>query len=93
MVLSHFETDRTDAKFERMVQPRGQDEFGVSSGRRVVLSGAAGFIGSHFCDRLLAEGFDVTGLDNLLTGSEANIAHLRGNPHFRFILHDVTTAA
>jgi dTDP-glucose 4,6-dehydratase len=58
--------------------------------RRAVISGAAGFIGSHFCDRLLAEGFDVTALDNLLTGSERNIAHLRTNPHFRFILHDVT---
>jgi dTDP-glucose 4,6-dehydratase len=58
--------------------------------RRVVLSGAAGFIGSHFCDRLLAEGFDVTGLDNLLTGSERNIAHLEGNPHFRFLFQDVT---
>ena len=58
--------------------------------RSAVISGAAGFIGSHFCDRLLAEGFQVTALDNLLTGSEANIAHLRSNPHFRFIFHDVT---
>ncbi len=58
--------------------------------RRAIISGAAGFIGSHFCDRLLAEGFEVTALDNLLTGSENNIAHLRGNPRFRFILHDVT---
>ena len=60
------------------------------SGRRAVISGAAGFIGSHFCDRLLAEGFEVTAVDNLLTGSEANLAHLRGNPRFRFILHDIT---
>jgi dTDP-glucose 4,6-dehydratase len=58
----------------------------------VVISGAAGFIGSHFCDRLLAEGYEVTALDNLLTGSERNLEHLRGNPHFRFILHDVTKA-
>ncbi len=58
----------------------------------MVISGAAGFIGSHFCDRLLAEGYEVTALDNLLTGSERNLEHLRGNPHFRFILHDVTKA-
>jgi dTDP-glucose 4,6-dehydratase len=58
--------------------------------RHAVISGAAGFIGSHFCDRLLAEGYEVTALDNLLTGSERNLAHLKGNPHFRFILHDVT---
>jgi dTDP-glucose 4,6-dehydratase len=56
-----------------------------------VISGAAGFIGSHFCDRLLAEGFEVTALDNLLTGSERNIVHLRENQRFHFILHDVTT--
>jgi dTDP-glucose 4,6-dehydratase len=55
-----------------------------------VISGAAGFIGSHFCDRLLSEGYEVTALDNLLTGSEANIAHLRDNPHFRFVPQDVT---
>ncbi len=58
--------------------------------RRAVISGAAGFIGSHFCDRLLAEGFEVTALDNFLTGSEANIAHLKDNPKFQFILQDVT---
>ncbi len=62
----------------------------MSNPSKVVISGAAGFIGSHFCDRLLTEGFDVTALDSLLTGSERNIAHLRGNPHFHFILHDVT---
>jgi len=58
--------------------------------RRALISGAAGFIGSHFCDRLLAEGCEVLALDNLLTGSERNIEHLRGNPAFRFRLHDVT---
>lgn len=57
---------------------------------RLVVSGAAGFIGSHLCDRLLAEGHVVIGLDNLLTGSKANLAHLEGNPQFRLTLHDVT---
>src|SRR5437764_3972742 len=59
--------------------------------KHVVVSGAAGFLGSHMCDRLLAEGLAVTGLDNLLTGVERNLDHLRGNPNFEFRRHDVTT--
>jgi len=57
---------------------------------RVIVSGAAGFIGSHICDRLLAEGHTVVGLDNFLTGSEQNLAHLARHPGFRFIRQDVT---
>ncbi len=59
-------------------------------GRHAVISGAAGFIGSHFCDRLLAEGYRVTALDNFLTGSRRNIAHLTGNSAFTFVEQDVT---
>jgi len=55
-----------------------------------MVTGAAGFLGSHLCDRLLAEGHEVTGLDNLITGNIHNIEHLSGNPGFRFIKHDVT---
>lgn len=55
-----------------------------------LISGAAGFIGSHLCDRLLAEGHSVTGLDNLITGSRNNIAHLAGDRRFCFLLADVT---
>lgn len=54
------------------------------------MTGAAGFLGSHLCDRLLRDGHDVLGMDNLLTGSLANIAHLEGNSRFRFVRHDVT---
>jgi dTDP-glucose 4,6-dehydratase len=61
-----------------------------SAFRRAAISGAAGFLGSHFCDRLLAEGFEVIGLDNLLTGSEHNIRHLESDPRFHFRRHDVT---
>lgn len=57
---------------------------------RVLITGAAGFIGSHLCDRFIAEGHDVVAMDNLLTGSMDNIAHLFGNGRFEFIKHDVS---
>jgi dTDP-glucose 4,6-dehydratase len=59
--------------------------------KRVLITGAAGFIGSHLCDRFLKENYHVTGMDNLLTGSMSNIQHLLSDPHFAFIHHDVTT--
>lgn len=55
-----------------------------------LISGAAGFIGSHLCDRLLADGDSVVALDNLITGSRRNLAHLAGHPRFRFIECDVS---
>ncbi len=58
--------------------------------KRVVITGAAGFIGSHLAETLLDRGYAVIGIDNLLTGDIANIAHLAGNPDFQFIKHDVT---
>lgn len=57
---------------------------------RVLITGGAGFLGSHLCDRFLAEGHTVIAMDNLITGSTDNIAHLRGNEQFSFIKHDVT---
>ncbi len=57
---------------------------------RVLITGAAGFIGSHLCDRFLKEGHEVIGLDNFLTGTPENIAHLFGNPRFTFYKYDVT---
>lgn len=57
---------------------------------RAVVSGAAGFVGSHMCDRLLAEGMAVVALDNLLTGLERNLDHLRENARFEFRRQDVT---
>ena len=57
---------------------------------RILITGGAGFIGSHLCDRLLAEGHQVIAMDNLITGSTRNIEHLAGNDKFRFIKHDVT---
>jgi dTDP-glucose 4,6-dehydratase len=57
---------------------------------RVLITGGAGFIGSHLCERFLEEGHEVLAMDNLLTGSTDNIAHLNGHERFRFIKHDVS---
>lgn len=57
---------------------------------RILLTGAAGFLGSHLCDRLIAEGHELIGLDNFVTGNPNNLAHLAGNPTFSFIRHDVS---
>ena len=57
---------------------------------RILITGAAGFLGSHLCDRLLAEGHDVIGLDNFVTGNPDNLAHLMGNQKFSFYKHDVS---
>ena len=57
---------------------------------RVLVTGGAGFLGSHLCDRLIAAGHDVLCVDNYYTGSKANVAHLLGHPHFELMRHDVT---
>jgi len=57
---------------------------------RVLITGAAGFLGSHLTDRFLRDGHDVVGLDNFLTGSPENIAHLTGNAHFQFLRHNIS---
>ena len=58
--------------------------------KRILVTGGAGFLGSHLCDRLIKEGNDVICVDNLFTGSKDNIRHLLPNPYFEFIRHDVT---
>ena len=58
--------------------------------KRVLVTGGAGFLGSHLCERLLAEGHDVLCVDNFFTGTKDNIAHLLDNPHFELMRHDVT---
>jgi len=57
---------------------------------RVLITGGAGFIGSHLCDRFLADGHSVLCIDNFITGSERNIASLRSQPAFRFVSHDIS---
>ncbi len=58
--------------------------------KSILITGAAGFLGSHLCDRFIKDGFRVIGMDNLITGSLKNIEHLFGNPNFEFIKHDVS---
>lgn len=58
--------------------------------KKILVTGGAGFLGSHLCDRLLKEGHDVLCVDNFFTGSKTNIAHLMGNPYFEVMRHDVT---
>jgi dTDP-glucose 4,6-dehydratase len=58
---------------------------------RILITGAAGFLGSHLTDRLLAEGHQVIGMDNLITGNPENLAHLAHEPRWQFVRHDVTT--
>jgi UDP-glucuronate decarboxylase len=57
--------------------------------KRILITGGAGFLGSHLCDRLLKEGNDILCLDNFFTGNKNNIAHLLGHPHFELIRHDI----
>src|SRR5207247_8546920 len=60
-------------------------------GMRILVTGAAGFLGSHLCDRLLALGHRVVGMDNFITGNRPNLEHLKSQPTFQLILHDLAT--
>ena len=62
----------------------------ISNRKRVLVTGGAGFLGSHICERLLAEGNDVICLDNFYSGTKDNVTHLLGQPHFELLRHDVT---
>ncbi|MBA3511180.1 UDP-glucuronic acid decarboxylase family protein [Sphingomonas sp.] len=63
---------------------------GYSLRKWVMVTGGAGFLGSHLCERLVDEGHEVLCVDNLFTGTKQNVAHLLGQPHFEFLRHDVT---
>ena len=58
--------------------------------QKILITGAAGFLGSHLCDRFIKEGYNVIGMDNFITGDKKNLQHLSDNPNFQFIDHDVT---
>ena len=57
---------------------------------KALVTGGAGFLGSHLCDKLLARGFEVVAMDNMVTGNPNNLAHLEGNSSFTFVHHDIT---
>ena len=63
---------------------------GYGTSRRIMVTGGAGFLGSHLCERLLGEGHDVLCVDNFYTGTKQNVAHLTSNPRFELMRHDVT---
>jgi UDP-glucuronate decarboxylase len=69
---------------------RNGNDLPRSLNTRVLVTGGAGFLGSHLCERLVRDGFDVICLDNFFTGQKRNIAHLVGNPFFEVVRHDVT---
>ncbi len=58
--------------------------------KKILITGAAGFLGSHLCDKFIKEGYHVIGMDNFITGDEKNIKHLNGNECFEFMTHDIT---
>jgi UDP-glucuronate decarboxylase len=62
----------------------------IADRKRVLVTGGAGFLGSHLCERLLDKGDDVVCVDNFYSGSKDNVAHLFGNPHFELVRHDIT---
>jgi UDP-glucuronate decarboxylase len=70
--------------------PELEDNVRVSNRKRVMVTGGAGFLGSHLCERLLLEGSDVLCVDSFYSGTKDNITHLLGNPHFELMRHDVT---
>ena len=76
------DTHSSDARPAHLVSPTGA--------RRAIVAGGAGFLGSHLCARLVGRGWEVLALDNLVTGSESNLAALRDHERFRFVRHDVT---
>lgn len=62
----------------------------MSAPKTVVITGGAGFLGSHLCERFLEKNFKVIAVDNFITGNQANIQHLKSNPHFELVLHDIS---
>ena len=62
----------------------------VSNRKRVLITGGAGFLGSHLSERLLNEGCDVLCVDNFYSGTKDNVSHLMSSPHFELVRHDVT---
>ncbi|KAL6503154.1 UDP-glucuronic acid decarboxylase 1 [Orobanche hederae] len=89
--LSHnFQNNVVNSNYNRYSNGVGRVPVGIGSKRkRIVVTGGAGFVGSHLVDKLIARGDDVIVIDNFFTGRKENVAHLFGNPRFELIRHDV----
>ena len=85
-----FKKDNADINSPFRATERSESCEHSSGGKRVLITGAAGFLGSHLCDRFIKEGYHVIGMDNLITGDMKNIQHLLDSAQFEFLLHDVT---
>src|ERR687893_1912145 len=82
-------TSSTAQPSSRPASPTGV--LGVARKLRALVTGGVGFVGSHLCERLLSEGYRVLCLDNLITGTLENVAHLENEAHFEYVEHDVST--
>lgn len=83
-------TEASSTAYDQRFKISGVEVAQYTNRKRVLVTGGAGFLGSHLCERLLASGNDVLCLDNFFTGTKANIAHLLKDPYFELMRHDVT---
>src|SRR3990167_2387989 len=72
------------------MRPQGDRNMTLFDQKKILVTGGAGFLGSHLCEALLAQGHEVLCVDNLYTGNKVNIYHLLQNPRFEFLRHDIT---
>src|SRR4051812_33042731 len=85
----HSHVPRVHIQSRVAATPRGGTHW-IRRVEKILVTGGAGFLGSHLCEKLLANGRDVLCVDNYFTGSKRNIAHLTGNPYFELLRHDIT---
>lgn len=93
IITSHVSLPRSDRELPKVAPHSAHIRsiaLRVTNRKRVLVTGGAGFIGSHLCDRLLQKGYDVLCMDNFYSGTKDNILHLLDNPHFELMRHDVT---
>src|SRR5690349_20696126 len=78
------------SQYDSLQTPKTPDPGSIML-KRILVTGGAGFLGSHLCERLVDQGHDVICLDNFFTSQKTNVAHLLGKPNFELVRHDITT--